>query len=262
MVRLALAWGNMLLERFANDPYHVLFHPEMDKSYTLKKHSDILKEKFVNLTRDLDAMHKEVTLAKKAQSLKREKAFRRKHGLPEEDDDGHLIMDCDYRIGDYVLVAVANTKPLRKLEALWRGPYKVVELVHTELNSRGDYNNREFVVEHLVTHERQTTHAMRAKFFSDKFLDECIDMEALQHHITAQENGMFEIEQIFDYSFDNETMQWAVHCLWKESNSDVSHAEDETYDPDTASWDPLSVMIADQPQLIRALYDGLGMSDR
>jgi hypothetical protein len=234
----------------AHDPFYVLFHPYSDTVTKIVSFSEELEEHIKCLKQDLDGMHQKVTLKKKARRQVMDKAFRKKHNLPEEDSAGNMIPDCDYRIGDYVLVAVANTKPLRKLDAIWRGPYRVVELVHTELNARGDYNNRSFVVEHLVTKERITTHSMRMKFFSDKYLDTKIDLDALHHHITSQENEMFEIVEILDYTFDNQTMQWAVNVLWKEASQAIA-----TRDPDSISMEPLMNMIQDQPLLVKTFYE-------
>jgi hypothetical protein len=235
----------------AHDPFYVLFHPHEDTVTKLVSFSKELQEHLMYLKKDLDGMHKKVSLAKKARRQTMEKAFRKKHNLPEEDEKGNLIPDCDYRIGDYVLVAIANEKQLRKLDAVWRGPYRVVELVHTELNARGDYNNRSFVVEHLVTKEKITTHSMRMKFFSDKYLDTQIDLDALYHHISSQENEMFEIVKILDYTFDNQTMQWAVKVLWKESSQETS----DIIDPDSVSMEPLMNMIQDQPLLVKKFYE-------
>ena len=238
----------------ANDPFHVLYHPHSDtiSKVSLTSSSDI-KEIMVLFRKDLEALHKKVSLARKARRIAADKAFRKKHDLPEEDDTGILIPDCDYRIGDYVLVAVANTKPLSKLDAIWRGPYRVAELVHTELNARGDYNNRTFIVEHLVSKERITTHAMRMKFYSDKHLDEVTDMELLEQHILAQEKQMFEIVRVVQHKFDNFTMQWIVRVVWKDSNT----ADPETDDEDSMSWEPLANILTDQPALIRAYWETL-----
>jgi FMN-dependent NADH-azoreductase len=51
-------------------------------------------------------------------------------------------------------------------------------------------------VEHLVSKERITTHAMRMKFYSDKHLDEVTDMDLLEQHIPAQEKQMLEIVRV------------------------------------------------------------------
>ena len=142
-------------------------------------------------------------------------AFRKKHNLPEEDIDGNMVPDVDFILGDYVLVAVPNSKKLTKLNATWRGPYQVVGLIHTELSDKGDVNNRIYEVQHLVTQTKMEAHAMRIKFYSDKQLDMRTNIAELKNHITAQEASQYILEEIISHKYDNELLAFTVECKWQ-----------------------------------------------
>jgi hypothetical protein len=213
------------------EPYHILYHPKEDSIRNVSLTSTEIESHLRDLHEDLKDRHKKVDEAKKRKRIAQDKAFRKKHNLPEEDEEGNLIPDCDFRIGDYVLVAMSNLKSKRKLEATWRGPFKVIGLVHTELNARGDYRNRIYIVEHLITKERKEAHARRIRFYADKFLDTHIDMTSLENHITSQEATVPTITRVIDYKFDNDSMDWMVHVEWHDGTVD------------NTSWEPLEYVL-------------------
>ena len=146
--------------------------------------------------------------------------------------------DIDFRIGDFVLVAVPNRRNLTKLDATWRGPYKVINYIHTDVNERGDINNRVFELEHLVSKTKMEAHAMRIKFYSSQQLDQHTSIASLQSHISAQEAKSYDVEDIVSHKFDNDLLTIVLEIKWKGFTS-----EDNSFEPlfDIYSDTPLSV---------------------
>ena len=214
------------------EPYHLLYNPGSDAIQNVKLTTPEIEENLQDLIEDLQQRHEKVNEAKKRKREAQDRAHRKKYNLPEEDEDGIMIPDCDFRVGDYVLVALANLKTKKKLDAVWRGPFKVVGLVHTDLNARGDFKNRVYLVEHLVTKERQQAHARRIKFYADNFLDTQVDLEALERHITSQESTVSTIIRVMDYKFDSDAMDWMVQVEWHDGTVD------------NTSWEPLSYVLS------------------
>ena len=197
------------------NPFRAIYNPRKSKITDIPLSSEEFELHMAELMNDLEEMHLKVSDSKRKVKEQAEKSFRAKHGLDYEDIEGNMIPDVDFVIGDYVLVAVPNHKKLTKLDATWRGPYQVVGLVHTDLNDRGDVNNRIFEVQHLVTKTKMEAHAMRIKFYSDKQLDVRTSIAHLKNHITAQEASKFEIEDIISHKYDNDLLAFVVECKWR-----------------------------------------------
>lgn len=60
------------------------------------------------------------------------------------------VLPINIDIGDYVMVPT-HTKPSHKLQAMWRGPMKVVK----------SKSNLEFTIENIVSHQHHVVHAQR-----------------------------------------------------------------------------------------------------
>ena len=221
------------------DPFKAIYNPRLkDKISNLKPTSKEFQEHMEDLITDLNEMHLEVTEAKLKRRSEQDKSFRKKHGFTDENDE-ILIPDIDFRVGDYVLVAIPTAKQHAKLNAIWRGPYKVTKLVHTALNEEGEnIDNRIFEVEHLVTHVKMEAHAMRIKFYNDESLDTKTNLNELSNHISAQEARILELEDITNHKYDNELMTYVVYCKWR------GFTEDEN------SWEPLHDVYTDAKLMI------------
>ena len=94
-------------------------------------------------------MHKSVL---KATELEREV-----HRL----SDKRVRQRANFGLGDFVLVGVVDRHPNQKLYLKWRRPYRVVELV----------NGYAFIVENIITQERQQVHGDRLTFYCDSMLN-------------------------------------------------------------------------------------------
>ena len=67
----------------------------------------------------------------------------------------------NFGIGDYVLVAIPETKNINKLMLKWHGPYRIT-------NTHKGYV---FSVENLLTKQVKQIHGDRIQFYSDKSLN-------------------------------------------------------------------------------------------
>ena len=123
----------------------------------------------------MDAMHKDV--AEKA-TQKRQTAvdpFNRKVG----------VRPINFSEGDFVLRGALSRNRGRKPSLRWRGPFRVVEC-------KSEYI---FLVEHLLTCEKEEAHGRRLKFFRNK---DYRVTEELKEHLSYQQNELLVIER-----FDN-----------------------------------------------------------
>ena len=232
------------------NPFKAIYNPKKTTITELKLEESIeFQDQLNDLIRDLEEMHLKVTDAKRRVREANDKAFRKKHGLPtyeeEERNDDNIIPDVDFVIGDYVLVAIPNEKKLGKLDAIWRGPYQVTGLIHTE-----SIENRIYEVTHLVSKTKLESHATRIKFYADKHLDTRTSMKDLQNHISAQEISKYELENIKSHKFDNDQLCYVVECKWK------GFSEEEN------SFEPLHIIYADTPKSVDTYLNKLSIGEK
>ena len=232
------------------NPFRAIYNPRKSVISDIPLTSEEFELHMADLKVDLEEMHLKVSESKRKVREQAEKSFRAKHGLPSEDIDGNMIPDIDFVVGDYVLVAVPNHKKLTKLDATWRGPYQVTGLIHTEVNDRGDVNNRIYEVQHLVTKTKMEAHAMRIKFYSDKQLDIKTSITQLKNHITAQEASKFELEDIISHKYDNDLLAYVVECKWR------GFSEDEN------SFEPLHELYSDVKAIVDKYLNSLKPAQR
>jgi hypothetical protein len=222
------------------DPVSIIFCPHLHEKILTPKWSEqsvSVKEAFAELQEALNDMHQTVDASKLKVREAAHKAYRKKIGKPA--DDTNLSFDVDFRVGDYVLVAMPNPDSLRKLDAVWRGPYRVVGLVHSPLGPRA-MDNRVYEVEHLITKVVSTSHAIRMKFYNDRDMDNYISFDSLTAHILNQEVSQYlPVERISAHRFDDVLKTMTVKCHWL------------GWEEQHATWEPLVNMHADVPLLVK-----------
>jgi hypothetical protein len=227
------------------DPFKIIYNPNWSNVKKLSVSSEEIKTYFAELQEDLMRMHYKVEEAHKLIREKSYRYFKKKYNFPDVDPEGNIVPDIDFSIGDFVLCAIPNTKKSKKLEAIWRGPYKVTGLVQTD-SEYGTTTNRIYELEHLVTGAKIQSHAMRIKFYADKELDKYVNMNQLNTHITSQEKTTFELERLVSHRFDNKTMKMQVECKWQ------GFGEEEN------TWEPIHDIFNDAPQMVKHYLQNLG----
>lgn len=221
------------------DPFTIIYNPTWDGLKEISLDSNDIKSAFEELQEDLDLMHRKVDVAHARRRAASYKAFKKKLHIPDTDDEQNLVPEIDFCVGDFVLCAIPNKKKLSKLQTVWRGPYKVIGLVPSNIDASLK-QNRVYELEHLVTHTKIQAHAMRIKFYADKDLDKYVDLDLLNNHISSQERTVFELESIVSHKYDSTTMQMMVECKWQGFTSAENTLE------------PVSDIFEDAPKLIDA----------
>ena len=156
-------------ERMANyTPIKVFLQLEPDNpvQIILKdghiKQVDVQLETYMSQAAEaMDQMHKEVEQLTRKESPPT--------GIP-----------INFTEGDFVLLSSPLAR--RKLQAKWRGPYRVTKLISEQIA----------LVEHIITGELQEAHTSRLKLYADSSLELTADL--LQHAETT--TYRFEVEQL------------------------------------------------------------------
>ena len=120
----------------------------------------------------LEGLHKKV----EAESNKKRKSAIESHNMKTN------IKPINFTEGDYVLRGVVQRKSGRKLSIKWSGPYRIVEY-------RSNYI---FVIQNLLTGERQESHGRRLRFFRNSSFQVT---EELREHLSYQKDEMFVFEE-------------------------------------------------------------------
>ena len=107
----------------------------------------------------------------------------------------------NFRLGDYVLVAIPEKKSVSKLYFVWHGPYKIVDL----------HDNYTFSVENLLTHEIHKVHGNRIQFYSDDRLN--ITEEILNQF--AYDTSSRHIDKIIDARMNSTNDDIEFLVKWK-----------------------------------------------
>jgi hypothetical protein len=147
-----------------------------------------------------------------------------------------MLLEGKFDVGDFVLVAFRMQKNQDKLVVRWRGPYRVVEVL----------NPRVCVVEHLVSKLRRQVHAVRTRFFANKYYEVTEEiMEVVANE--ANEDGFVEVDCLVDARYNEETLEWEMKVHWKGFED-----EDDT-------WESLVELVDTIPdtvdQFVRAIGD-------
>ena len=202
------------------NPLHVIYSPRMGALSDVPIASVKVQELTLSLLESLRVIHTKVD---DARGRVRKRNF----------DSTSTVLDgasrtvrhqVDFDVGDFVLMAVPY-KLQSKLQAIWRGPYRVVRIISAHI----------YEVEHLVSGLLVEAHIQRLKFFADSDMDVTIP---LQDTITQQDTSGYFFERIIDYMFfDNNhwvRIQWVGFSVLE------------------ATWEPLDAVHADDPKLVPA----------
>jgi hypothetical protein len=154
----------LVTSRYDDSTLDILFDPLLDQIkgvFNANSHS----EHYDNLFTSLEIMHREIPIAQE-RIIHRNK----KHQ--------HVCKPVDFGVGDFVLVAIANKNMLRKLQAFWRGPYRVVSCNSSHV----------YTCEDLTLNITLDVHVTRMKFFATSDMDVTIP---LRNVIKAQDSWNF-----------------------------------------------------------------------
>jgi hypothetical protein len=124
----------------------------------------------------------------------------------------------NFDLGDFVLVATVNRKD--KLEAKWKGPFRITKVV----------NELVYEVQNLLTNEKKEVHSVRLSHFLDSDIDSNVK-EYIQFH-----NDNYEIEEILDKRINQGVEE--VLVKWK------------GFEPEESTWEPLEIIKEDVPHLV------------
>ena len=198
------------------NPLHVIYNPNMKHGlFDLNADTPKIKAYVDALLISLSEMHKAVSAAR----IKAGKRNRRQF----EDGKGGTRYAVDFDVGDFVLMAVPH-KLRHKLEAVWRGPYRVTRVVNSHL----------YELEHLVSGVLVISHIQRIKFFADSDMDVTIP---LCDTITSQDaHSVYEPEELLKWQYNRITNSYEVLVKW------VGFSDMEN------TWQDLELLYEDVPK--------------
>jgi hypothetical protein len=144
------------------------------------------------------------------------------------------LLAGNFDVGDYLLVAVPKAKRRGKLEAIWKGPYRVTSII----------DPRVYEVEHLVTKDKKEVHAIRLRYFADSKLEVT---EEILDEVKSDGNydGMFDVEKIVDVKFNRESIRWEFLIKWK------------GFDELESTWEGFEDLLITIPQVVRNYVDAM-----
>jgi transposase InsO family protein len=137
-----------------------------------------------------------------------------------------VVPHADFDVGDFVLAARMNPD---KLSARWLGPYRVSRVV----------DDWTFEVEDLVRGVRLLRHARMLMPYSDRTLGV---NEDLRQQIQHDDSHSYLVDSIVDWRETNGKFELLVRWLG--------------FDPESDTWEPLDVLMADTPDLVRKFVTG------
>jgi hypothetical protein len=173
--------------------------------------TDAAQEYLAQVRTSLDSIHSKVAVAGANRRAANRKAAEKRGVAPH----------AGFDIGDFVLVARTNPD---KLTVRWLGPSRISRVI----------DNWTFEVEDLVRGERLFRHARMLRPYSDSQLEVNEDLrQQLQH----DDKFSYLVESITGWRERNGTFELSVRWLG--------------FDPDSDSWEPLEVILADVPDIVR-----------
>jgi hypothetical protein len=201
----------LVFGRCVDHSLDIMFDPDQDKLDTILSDSTY-DQVYHNLVLSLRDMHKNATLAK--DSVRKNNVFSQSYNVP-----------VNFGIGDFVLIAIVN-KNARKLQAIWNGPYRVIECKSSHV----------YVCEDLTYKVKRDVHVTRMKFFASSDLQTTVQ---LQKTISAQDkwNILYVPEKILD-SYVDDSNEIFVRIKWS------GFSELET------TWEPIKSFYSDCPSLV------------
>ena len=235
----------MGLEQY--NPVHLIYAPRLGHISDVPLEKGNILAQVEKLQDSLAALHVRVDVSTERIRLANRKQFARRHrknprykrnhkkaeGLPPQADIVEDVdLKVDFQVGDFVMVAIPERPSSHKLEAYWRGPYRVMRTI-TELV---------YEVQHLGTMKLSEAHTRRIKFFCDGELDVSV---ALTDHIMDQESTLYTVEAIERWRYNREKMAYEVKIKWL----GFSALEN--------TWELLTIMHEDVPAVVLEFLDGL-----
>jgi len=127
----------------------------------------------------------------------------------------------NFGLGDFVLVAIPKQKVRNKMQIVWSGPYRIIEVLSDHV----------FKVESLDTSKTQIVHAQRIRFYCEK------DLLAEDFHTyEIDEKEKFEISDLLDIKTTSSGYSIKVSWLGFDSSDD--------------SWEPINQIYEDIPLIL------------
>jgi tRNA nucleotidyltransferase/poly(A) polymerase len=193
----------------AHDPFRCILDREPGEIRKIRMTPPELVELHKELATSLLDMHKKVGVKEN---------IRRNSRLRNNRNSRIQLYNLDK--GDFVLVA--TSKPKDKLEARWKGPFRIVTRV----------NDSVFEVEALILNSENEVHVTRLRPYNDRELNSQLK-EHIQYH-----NHCFEVIEILDEREHKGIKE--VLVKWR------------GFEDDEATWEPQEVIAEDVPQLYHA----------
>jgi hypothetical protein len=126
-----------------------------------------------------------------------------------------------FQVGDFVLVALVKKRLHSKLHMTWTGPFQIVRII----------NEFVYEVESIVGNQIQEVHAVRLRFYEDKYLQ--ITEEMQEQFLNDQFN--YEVEKLIDLKFFKD-LEFLVR--WR--------GFDEAFD----TWESARSILEDVPEMV------------
>ena len=171
----------------------------------------------------LEKIHKDIALA----SSKKRKAAIESHNRKTN------VVPINFTVGDYVLRGLVRARSNRKPCIKWYGPYRVVEC-------RSNYT---FIIEDLLTSEREESHGRRLRFFRNSSFKVT---EELRQHLCYQRNELHSVEEFTGVRKKGADLQLRVK--WR------GFPEDES------TWTNLLSLQEDVPDMVNDYLEDLKKS--
>jgi hypothetical protein len=248
------------------NPVHVIYAPHLEHITDIPVTGTAIAQQVINLTEALDVLHKKVDVSTKLVRNSNRRQFLHRHKnnnlfkrmtpqrqaaqqraqarTPQEvreEEADELLADTDlvvnFQVGDFVMVAIPARTTKHKLDAYWRGPYRVTRTIT-------DYV---YEVEHIVTHRTTEAHIARIKSYADPELDCSI---LLCDHVRQQEATTYDVERIVGWRFNNSTMLHEFAVQW------LGFSELEN------TWQDAEELYEDVPKIVVHYLESLSAKDR
>lgn len=170
-----------------------------------------------SLAAALDVLHKETATRR---TRKREEAVARHNAQTH-------VIDVNFEIGDYVLVAQRLARNGHKLRVIWSGPRRISRIV----------SDLVYECEDLINGKHMAYHANRLKIYADLHLNVT---EELLDTVEHNDPHLNTVQELLDLRFDPEREQYEVRVKWR------------GFDYEDPTWEPFNVMSEDIPDKLAA----------
>ena len=189
-----------------------------DHTSTVHSMEFIRAQQLINtelLGKAIDRIHKRV----------KDNAEKGRHAARQRHSRKTGVENCNFDVGDYVLVSRRDADHVDKLCVRWSGPRRIRRVLTQKL----------FEVEDLRNGSVETIHATRIRFYHDSSLNVS---EELIAHIAHNEQG-YEVEDIKEIRYSRKEKNFEVRVHWKGFES-----------PQDDTWEELKKMREDVPDIV------------